>query len=87
MLISNISVGDNYQSFETPRKNNYIVNAPGANILLGFGDAKLFENTIINNHSVTVPSAQILLGNDYSQSFETPLLKIIVSLHQVPRFC
>ena len=39
----------------------YSVNAPGAQILLGCDDAKLFETPILNNHSVTVPSAHILL--------------------------
>ena len=84
-MISNISVDEDAQPFETPRKKNYSVNAPGAQILLGYGDAKLFEYPRINNH--TAPSAQILLGDDESQSFDLPPpLKITVLLQQVTIF-
>ena len=36
MLISNTSVYNNAQSFETPRKNNYGATAPGAHIVWEF---------------------------------------------------
>ena len=39
-LISNISVDNNAQMFETSKKYNYSVNTPGAHILLGCDDAQ-----------------------------------------------
>ena len=72
MLISNISVDNYAQSFETPRKVNSSVTAPGLNILLGFYYARLFETPRINNHGVTEPSARIILFDESAKSFETP---------------
>ena len=70
MLISNFSIDNDAQSFETPRKNNYSVTAPGAHILLGYYDYQAFETPRINNHSATAPSTQFLLGDENTQSFE-----------------
>ena len=72
MLISNVYVNNNAQSFEIPRTNNSSITAPGTRILLGFDDAWLIDTPIISNHNVTVPSPLIVLGDDSSQSFETP---------------
>ena len=72
MLISSCSVDDDYQSFETPRRNNYSVTASGAQIFLGYDDNQSFETPIINNHSVTTPSDQVLLGDDDAHLFEPP---------------
>ena len=43
MLISNIHVDNDAQSFETPRINNYSVAAPIAQILLFYDDYLSFE--------------------------------------------
>ena len=59
MSISNISVDDDAQLFETPRKNNYSTTAPGAHILLGYDDAQSFETPTKNNHSITDPISHI----------------------------
>ena len=56
MLISNISVDEDAQSFETSIKNNYSVTAPRDQIFLGYEDAQSFEAPRIKNHSVTAPS-------------------------------
>ena len=71
LLISNISVNEDAQSFEISRKI-YSSTAPGDHILLGYHDAQPFETTIINNHIVTAPSAQIVWGYDDAQTLETP---------------
>ena len=57
--------------FETIRKNNSSVTAPGAHILLGFYDYWLFDTPKINNHSVTEPSAMIVFGDEITHSFGT----------------
>ena len=44
MLISNVYVNSDVQSFETPRKK-YIFTAPGAQNLLGYDDAQSFEQS------------------------------------------
>ena len=80
MLISNIYVDNYAQSFETPRKRNSSVTAPGPHILLGFYYARSFETPRINNHGVTEPSARIILGDDSAKSFEnTPRNNHIVT--------
>ena len=56
MLISNFFVDDDYQSFETHRKTNYSVNAPGSQILSDYDDAQSFETPRIKNDSVTAPN-------------------------------
>ena len=87
MFISNISVDDDAQSFETLGKK-YGINAPGAHILLGYDDDQLFKTPIINRHGVTAPIAHILLSNYDLYSFETPpKKKTTVSLHQVLILC
>ena len=53
-------------------EKNYIVNAQGAHILLGYDDYQSFETPIINNHSVTAPSYHIFLGGENAQSLDTP---------------
>ena len=58
-----------------PPKKIYSVKAPGDQILLGYDDAKLFDNPIINNLSSTEKSDHVLWGDDDSQSFETPPLQ------------
>ena len=63
MLVSNIFLDEDSQSFETPR-NNYSANAPGGQILLGCYDTKFFETPRINNHVFIALSAHILLGDD-----------------------
>ena len=87
MLVSNIYIDNNDQSFETPRKYNSSITAPGDHILLGFHYDRSFETPRINNHSVTETSLRTVLGGDISQCSETPQKTITVSLHQVPRFC
>ena len=64
MLILNISINNNDQLFETPRKKNSSVTAPGDHILLGFDDAWSFDNPRVNNHSVTEPIALIVLSDE-----------------------
>ena len=61
MLISNISVDDSYQLFETPIKQLQCrcTKCPD---LLGDDDAQFFETPRINKHSVTLPSSQVLFG-------------------------
>ena len=86
MLISNISVDKNAQLFETLRRNNSSVTAPGAYILLGFDYVWSFETHIIDNHRVTAPSDLIVFGEDITNSFETTQKTITMSLHQVPIF-
>ena len=81
MFISNISVNEDAQLFETS-----IITITGAYIVWGHGDAQPFETPTINNHSVPARSAQVLFGDDDLQSFETPPFKNTVSLHQVTRF-
>ena len=58
-----------------PQGKNYIVNALGAHILLGYYYAQYFETPIIKNHSVTAPSAQILLDDSDLQYLEPPIFK------------
>ena len=59
MLISNISIDDDSQSFGNYRKKNYSVTAPGDQILLGYDGDQSFETPRISNHSVTAPSSCI----------------------------
>ena len=81
MLISNIYVDNDAQSFETTREKNYSITAPGAHILLSFDDAWLLETTIINNHSVTAPTPLVFWLVTVHSPFEKPQEQIMVSLH------
>ena len=67
MLISNISVDNNAQLFETTRKSNYSIPAPRAHIMLVFDDAWSFDTPRIKNHSVTALSTLIVLGGESEQ--------------------
>ena len=69
MLISNLSVNNDAQSFETSRKKSSVT-ALGAHILLGFYGAWSFETPRINHHSVITRGALIVLDDDSAQSFE-----------------
>ena len=70
MLISNISIDNNDQLFETPNKK-ICITAPGAHILLSFYDAWSFDNPKTSNDSVTAPITLTVLGYESKQSFET----------------
>ena len=56
--------------FKLPEKY-YSVTIPGAHILLGYDDTKLFETTRIKNHSVIAPSVP-----QKSQSVPAPSAQI-----------
>ena len=58
-------------NLKLPKKETNVT-APGADILLGFGDARSSETPIINNQGVISPSSMILLGDYSAQYFETP---------------
>ena len=68
-------------------KKIYSVKAPGDQILLGYDDAKLFDNPIINNLSSTEKVTMFYGAMMTHSPLKLHLYKIIVSLHQVSRFC
>ena len=87
MLISNIYVDDDAQSFKTPRVKNYSFTAPRDHILLGYDNDQSFETPRINKCNVTASRAQIFTGGNDAQLFKNPVKTITVSLHYVSRFC
>ena len=70
MFISNISVNEDAQLFETS-----IITITGVYIVWGHGDAQPFETPTINNHSVPARSAQVYLEMMTCSHLKPPLLK------------